>query len=314
LKNRFESHADEYERNEPSNNSIITSADIMQNGQVIGKITPVSVNNPIVPLTSGTEPSTLPTYTEQNDISAYEMGFGITTEQASHGENGEIISYLRESNEKNITSTTNFCPICSLEFTSNDNREINQHIDECLSLSSIKYNIPVGNSNNNNNNSNNNNNAIHVVNNEHQKKICNLESENASLKNQVVQLISENQLALYELTKAKKVLSQVVTTTEGNPTTTESTKGENASTLETTENITKTGTTTETTNNNKHILDDLDVLFEQKLYCNICWVNEKDIVLMGCGHFCLCEKCSINLNDCPICRMQITQKIKTYSS
>jgi len=206
---------------------------------------------------------------------------------------------LRESNEKNNTTTPNFCPICSLQFTSNDNRQINQHVDECLSLSSIKYNVPVGN---------NKNNTIHAVNNEHQKKMCNLESENASLKKQVVKLISENQSALYELTRVKKVLSQVVTT-EGS--TTESTKGENATTLETTANIT---TTVTTNNNNKPNLDDLDVLLEQKLYCNVCWANEKDIVLMGCGHFCLCEKCSINLNDCPICRMKITQKIKTYSS
>ncbi|XP_028773319.1 E3 ubiquitin-protein ligase LRSAM1 isoform X5 [Neltuma alba] len=44
--------------------------------------------------------------------------------------------------------------------------------------------------------------------------------------------------------------------------------------------------------------------------CAVCLVNEKDTVF-GCGHM-TCEKCGMKLIMCPICRIQITHRIKLF--
>jgi hypothetical protein len=42
--------------------------------------------------------------------------------------------------------------------------------------------------------------------------------------------------------------------------------------------------------------------------CNICLRNKKSIILIPCGHFCVCGECMQNLDEtslCPICRDKI---------
>jgi len=51
---------------------------------------------------------------------------------------------------------------------------------------------------------------------------------------------------------------------------------------------------------------------EMKKLCSVCLENEKCILLMPCNHVCLCEPCSGQLNDCPVCLTKTTNKVKIY--
>lgn len=36
--------------------------------------------------------------------------------------------------------------------------------------------------------------------------------------------------------------------------------------------------------------------------CTVCFEQRSDMVFTGCGHLCTCQRCSRNLDRCPICR------------
>lgn len=47
--------------------------------------------------------------------------------------------------------------------------------------------------------------------------------------------------------------------------------------------------------------------------CIVCSTNPREVILLPCGHVCLCEDCSDDItNDCPICRTPINQKAAAY--
>ena len=46
--------------------------------------------------------------------------------------------------------------------------------------------------------------------------------------------------------------------------------------------------------------------------CIICLENDKSYLFMFCKHVCCCEKCSKNLNQCPICGNKIESSFKIY--
>ena len=50
--------------------------------------------------------------------------------------------------------------------------------------------------------------------------------------------------------------------------------------------------------------------------CKICMENEISFVFIPCGHLITCENCAVNgdLKICPMCRKQITKRVKTYLS
>ncbi|KAJ9592280.1 hypothetical protein L9F63_001176 [Diploptera punctata] len=56
--------------------------------------------------------------------------------------------------------------------------------------------------------------------------------------------------------------------------------------------------------------------------CVVCNVNPREIILLPCGHVCICEDCSEGItNECPVCRAKIEKKllhtfhnIKPYSN
>ncbi|XP_022909989.1 mitochondrial E3 ubiquitin protein ligase 1-like [Onthophagus taurus] len=49
--------------------------------------------------------------------------------------------------------------------------------------------------------------------------------------------------------------------------------------------------------------------------CVVCKVNPREIILLPCGHVCLCEDCSIDIQDyCPVCRSKIDKKSAAYIS
>ncbi|OAD58321.1 Mitochondrial ubiquitin ligase activator of nfkb 1 [Eufriesea mexicana] len=47
--------------------------------------------------------------------------------------------------------------------------------------------------------------------------------------------------------------------------------------------------------------------------CVVCRTNPREIILLPCGHVCLCEDCSDDItSDCPVCRAPISQKAAAY--
>lgn len=47
--------------------------------------------------------------------------------------------------------------------------------------------------------------------------------------------------------------------------------------------------------------------------CVVCRTNPLEIILLPCGHVCLCEDCSDDItSDCPVCRSPIIQKAAAY--
>ncbi|KAF5292592.1 hypothetical protein FQA39_LY13925 [Lamprigera yunnana] len=49
--------------------------------------------------------------------------------------------------------------------------------------------------------------------------------------------------------------------------------------------------------------------------CVVCKVNPKEVILLPCGHVCLCEDCSVEiLNKCPVCREYIDKRSAAYLS
>ncbi|KAJ5076654.1 hypothetical protein M0811_06234 [Anaeramoeba ignava] len=51
---------------------------------------------------------------------------------------------------------------------------------------------------------------------------------------------------------------------------------------------------------------------QQDPFCKICFTNQKNCVLLPCHHFGICFECAQLIEDCPFCRMKITQKMKIY--
>lgn len=48
--------------------------------------------------------------------------------------------------------------------------------------------------------------------------------------------------------------------------------------------------------------------------CTICMVNNRDLVLIPCGHIVVCSSCGAKINQCPICRKQIERSLKIFYS
>ena len=46
--------------------------------------------------------------------------------------------------------------------------------------------------------------------------------------------------------------------------------------------------------------------------CIICIEQERQIIFKPCNHIACCSTCSKNLQECPICRKQITSKKTAY--
>ena len=49
--------------------------------------------------------------------------------------------------------------------------------------------------------------------------------------------------------------------------------------------------------------------------CVVCCQNRRGIILLPCGHVCLCEDCSARITDfCPVCRREIVTKSVAFIS
>jgi len=49
------------------------------------------------------------------------------------------------------------------------------------------------------------------------------------------------------------------------------------------------------------------------IVCKICLTDKTKILFQPCGHFCCCLECAYKVNECPICRSSITQRIRAYA-
>mmetsp|Transcript_8637 Transcript_8637/g.14165 ORF Transcript_8637/g.14165 Transcript_8637/m.14165 type:complete len:741 (-) Transcript_8637:32-2254(-) len=56
----------------------------------------------------------------------------------------------------------------------------------------------------------------------------------------------------------------------------------------------------------------LKKLREDEESCRICCEREIKVVLLPCGHACVCRMCASNLEKCPICRSKITSAHEVY--
>jgi hypothetical protein len=50
----------------------------------------------------------------------------------------------------------------------------------------------------------------------------------------------------------------------------------------------------------------------ESLSCVVCMNSQKTVVFLPCKHLCSCHKCSIDLENCPLCRVKIANCIEVY--
>ncbi|NXE83360.1 LRSM1 ligase, partial [Cochlearius cochlearius] len=53
---------------------------------------------------------------------------------------------------------------------------------------------------------------------------------------------------------------------------------------------------------------------EKKSECIVCMEQETQTVFLPCGHVCCCQTCCERLHTCPLCRKDITQRIRIFHS
>lgn len=58
-----------------------------------------------------------------------------------------------------------------------------------------------------------------------------------------------------------------------------------------------------------------DVDLPESQVCVVCRQNPREIILLPCGHVCLCEDCADGIHEhCPVCRKDIEMKSAAYIS
>ena len=53
---------------------------------------------------------------------------------------------------------------------------------------------------------------------------------------------------------------------------------------------------------------------EQLKICKVCDKNNSDVLFLPCAHLCCCTDCSKSLKQCPVCKREVCEKVKTYMS
>lgn len=51
-----------------------------------------------------------------------------------------------------------------------------------------------------------------------------------------------------------------------------------------------------------------------EVICSICLERKRNVLFRPCSHFCSCSRCSMRLENCPICRTRIRRKIMVFVS
>ena len=53
---------------------------------------------------------------------------------------------------------------------------------------------------------------------------------------------------------------------------------------------------------------------EEERLCKICRQEDVQVVFLPCGHLASCVKCSASASQCPLCKILITERVRTYAS
>ena len=49
-----------------------------------------------------------------------------------------------------------------------------------------------------------------------------------------------------------------------------------------------------------------------KRLCKLCGKEEKSVMIMDCGHLCICQTCQASALCCPICNVKITETVQIF--
>lgn len=47
--------------------------------------------------------------------------------------------------------------------------------------------------------------------------------------------------------------------------------------------------------------------------CRICMANDIEVLLRPCGHTMLCQRCAYSVTECPICRIDISERVRSFA-
>lgn len=61
-------------------------------------------------------------------------------------------------------------------------------------------------------------------------------------------------------------------------------------------------------------LQEVNESLEATINCSICMAQPKDVLLQPCGHWVLCFACAGQVEECPVCRARITQRLRAHLS
>ncbi|NXH17807.1 LRSM1 ligase, partial [Bucco capensis] len=53
---------------------------------------------------------------------------------------------------------------------------------------------------------------------------------------------------------------------------------------------------------------------QSKAECVVCMEQETQMIFLPCGHVCCCQSCCEQLHSCPLCRAELTQRIRIFPS
>ena len=59
-------------------------------------------------------------------------------------------------------------------------------------------------------------------------------------------------------------------------------------------------------------LQEVNENLEATINCSICMAQPKDVLLQPCGHWVLCFACAGQVEECPVCRAGITQRLRAH--
>ena len=58
-------------------------------------------------------------------------------------------------------------------------------------------------------------------------------------------------------------------------------------------------------------LQEIRRLQEERM-CKVCGNEQASVVLIPCGHIACCVGCAENASTCPICRLQVREKVRSF--
>ena len=64
----------------------------------------------------------------------------------------------------------------------------------------------------------------------------------------------------------------------------------------------------------KEVINTPSQIFHENNRCDVCYMDEKNALLLPCKHNCVCIGCAKDVISCPICRGNVKEFIKIYKT